>query len=114
MEIFGENFCLQLTTLLDAVYGINLLDAVYCIFDISGDFLWCSRVGIGYYEGRGCFGEQGCITFPEGFVVEFVTEEAEDILRGPFDDWDKVIKVIFVRVEAEAATFIVAISVGNH
>jgi hypothetical protein len=53
-----------------------VLDAVYGIFDIAGDFLWCSRVRIGYYEGRGCFGEQGYITFPEGFVIEFVTEEA--------------------------------------
>ena len=93
---------------------LTILDAVYGIFDITGDFLWCSGVRIGYYEGRGGFGEQGCITFPEGFIVEFVTEETEDILRGPFDDWDKVIEVIFVGVEAEAATFIVAISVGNH
>lgn len=61
--------------LLDAVYGI-FLDAVYCIFYVAGDFLWCSRVRIGYYEGRGCFREQGYITFPEGFVIEFVAEEA--------------------------------------
>ena len=91
-----------------------VLDAVYGIFDIAGDFLWCGRVRIGYYEGRGGFGEQGYITFPQGFVIEFVAEEAEDILRGPFDDWDEVVKVVFVRVEAVAATFIVAISVGNH
>ena len=53
-----------------------VLDAVYGIFDISGDFLWCSRVRIGYYEWRGGFGEQGYIAFPQGFATEFVTEEA--------------------------------------
>lgn len=51
---------------------LNLLDSVYGIFDITGDFLWCSRVCICYYQGRYGFGEQGCMTFPEGFIVEFV------------------------------------------
>lgn len=93
---------------------LNLLDAVYGIFDITGDFLWCSGVRICYYQGMGCLREQGDITFPEWFVIEFVTEEAEDIFRGTFDDWDKVVEVVFVWVEAEAGAIRVAISVGNH
>ena len=78
----------------DNLYGRGFQYSVHSGRYVVGECVYVHGVGVTEDYGRDGFGEQGHVTLPQGFGVEFGTEQSEDMRRGAFYNGYKDVVVV--------------------